>query len=87
MTINVDLTNNFPERQFTAKINTYNEKPNVLSESNNTEENTIDDVDELLASQTFIPPYEYYASLKDTTYVLDNNQQGFYYVRQRHYTT
>lgn len=87
MTINVDLTNNFPERQFTAKINTYNEKPNVLSESNNTEENTIDDVDELLASQTFIPPYEYYASLKDTTYVLDNNQQGFYYVNPNNVST
>lgn len=75
----VDLTNNFATKIHTARIETVDEKPPRTSNQNEQEESTkkFENLDEFLASQSWVPPYEYYASIQETTYVTDNDTQGF----------
>ena len=79
MSTKVDLTNKFATKIHTARIETEDEKPprNGNQSDQQQDEKKYENIDDFLSSQSWIPPYEYYASIQETTYVTDKDEYGF----------
>lgn len=83
MSISVDFTNKHGDNNKERLIrieNTAIERPPVNQDSDNGNDDNSNSIDSFLSTQEWITPYEYYSSLKKTSSVSSNKDEGFYNV-------
>lgn len=82
MSISVEFTNKYSgnAKEQIARVNDlYKTKPPV-DQSSSEESTSTETIDDFINSQGWVPPYEYYNSLKQTSSVSSNKEEGFFNV-------
>ena len=83
MSISVDLTNKYSEeknKEQLVRINDLTKIKPPVEESTEGENESSSNIDEFIESQGWVPPYEYYNTLKQSSSVKSNKEEGFFNV-------
>lgn len=83
MSISVELTNKYSDEKNKDQLVRENDLTKIkppVDESTDSENESSSDIDEFIESQGWVPPYEYYNTLKQTSSVSSNKDEGFFNV-------